>query len=383
MKILRLVLSIGPTSAPYNQFTLPVLDVHDVTLCTYFPSEQACDRRVDYQEGNGRLGGFLRNLRTLLRTRAFDVVHIHSPHLSLLFLLVALVTAPSLISRTVLHIHSSYATYRRRNRWMLLPGFLAYGRIICCSHSSRTGFPWLYRQLAGRRLMTICNGVDLARVDAAWRFREWGMCRRERDLRLISVGALRALKNHATVIHGLALTRANDVSLTIVGDGPQRRELEALVESLGLQNRVEFLGRLPRDAVLRRLWEADAFVSLSRGEGLPVAVLEAMSCHCPVILSDLPAHREIRSRRKDLVPLIHADDSRTLAHAIDAWSRMPLDVLRAWGADCREHVERTYALDFTLDQLEDVFDELDPTITPEWAIFCRCMRRKMRQRKAA
>ncbi len=383
MKILRLILSIGPTSAPYNQFTLPVLDAHDVTLCTYFPSEGTSDCRIDYHEGTGRLGDCARDLATLLRTRKFDVVHIHSPHLALLFLLVAVVTRPSLISRTVLHVHSSYGVYRRRNRWMLLPGFLAFGRIVCCSHSSRKGFPWWYRLVAGRRLSTICNGVDLQRVDAAWKSPEWGTCRRVRDLRLISVGALRSLKNHETVIKGLAHSHGKDVCLTIVGGGPARSQLEDVAKQLGVSQRVRFVGQIARDDVLRRMWEADAFVSLSRGEGLPVAVLEAMSCHCPVVLSDIPAHREIRGRRTDLIPLLAPDDSQGLGRAIDAWRTMPLDVLRAWGADCRQHVERAYSLEGMLDQLEDLFDELDPTITPEWAMFCRCIRQKVRQRKAA
>jgi glycosyltransferase involved in cell wall biosynthesis len=38
---------------------------------------------------------------------------------------------------------------------------------------------------------------------------------------------------------------------------------------------------------------ADVFVSLSKYEGNPNAVLEAMACRCPVVLSDIPAHREI------------------------------------------------------------------------------------------
>ncbi len=376
MKILRLVLSIGPTSAPYNQFTLPVLDVHDVTLCTYFPADAACDRRVDYREGNGQLWSFLQSLSALLRARSFDVVHVHSPHLGLLFLLVALVTQRSLISRTVLHIHSSYGVYRRRNRWMLLPGFFSFGRIICCSHSSRNSFPRLYQLAAGQRLSAICNGVDLQRVDSAWRFQEWGAFRRTRDLRLISVGSLRPLKNHETVIRGLAHARARDVSLTIVGDGSVRHQLECLALDLGVAQRVQFVGRVARDETLRLMWQADAFVSLSRGEGLPVAVLEAMSCHCPAVLSNIPAHQEIRGRRKDLIPLLGPDDTAGVARAIDAWSTMPLDVLRAWGGDCRQHVERTYSLELMLDQLEDVFEELDPTITPEWALFCRCLRRR-------
>ncbi len=385
MKILRLVLRIGPTSAPYNQFTLPLLDAHDVTLCTYHRVTEAADCRIDLAEGDGRLRGYVKRLWTLLRARPFDVVHVHSPHLALLFLVVGLFAAPRLVLRSILHVHSSYHVLRWRNRWMLLPAFMLFGRVVCCSNASRRSFPWLYRTLAGRRLLTICNGVDLRRVDRVWTPLGAGTIDRGRDLELVSIGNLRPLKNHETVIRALASVNARDVRLTIISDGPSRAALVQLAKELGVGDRVQLVGQIARDAVLQYLWRADAFVSMSLGEGLPVAVLEAMSCHCPVALSDIPPHREIRGRRAGLIPLFEPDDDRQLAEAIDDWASMPLDVLRAWGADCRQHVEWDYSLDWMLDQFQVVLDEFDPSVvpTPEWNVFCRSVGTKRRTRRVA
>jgi glycosyltransferase involved in cell wall biosynthesis len=68
--------------------------------------------------------------------------------------------------------------------------------------------------------------------------------------------------------------------------------------------------------------DADVYVSTSRGEGLPVAVLEAMACRVPVILSDIPEHREIVGD-VDVVPLVAPDDVAGFAAAIERFRQMP------------------------------------------------------------
>jgi glycosyltransferase involved in cell wall biosynthesis len=373
MRILRLMPRIGPTSAPYTQFTLPRLSQHTVTLCTFFPGEPPPDRRLDYREGTGGILGFMTGLWPLLRQRPFDVVHVHAPQMGFMFLIVALLARARLLSRTVMHVHGSYATYRRTDRWLLLPMFLCCGRVVCCSHASRRSFPWWYRFLAGRRFVTICHGVDLDHVDRLWPYQAAIVGTEPQPLNLVTVGRLHALKNHATVIRALAQATTRSARLTVIGDGPLLEPLRTLVEDLGLQARVIFTGKIPRDQTLQRLWDADGFISMSYGEGLPLAVLEAMGCFCPVVLSDIPPHREIRGRREDLIPLLRATDVTALARAIDAWDRMPADVRRCWGADCRLHIEHRFALPRMLNKLDDLFDELSPAATPEWEIFRRCL----------
>lgn len=84
-----------------------------------------------------------------------------------------------------------------------------------------------------------------------------------------------------------------DLELRIAGHGPERPHLEALARELGVEDRVRFLGRLDEAEVVKALREADLFVNPSEGEGLPNAVLEAMATGLPVVLSDIPPHREL------------------------------------------------------------------------------------------
>ena len=104
-------------------------------------------------------------------------------------------------------------------------------------------------------------------------------------LRLIFVGRLASQKHPERLIEALPLI-ASPVSLTLVGDGEDRAELEALVAKLGLRN-VEFKGILRGDELLQAYREADVFVISSDREGMSLAILEAMAAGLPIIGSDV------------------------------------------------------------------------------------------------
>ncbi len=81
------------------------------------------------------------------------------------------------------------------------------------------------------------------------------------------------------------------VRLTLVGDGPQRAQLERWVDRWGLSASVEFTGALPREAVIERLQQATVFALPMRTrwrglnpEGLGLAALEAAACGLPVLV---------------------------------------------------------------------------------------------------
>lgn len=109
-------------------------------------------------------------------------------------------------------------------------------------------------------------------------------------VRLLAVGRLVEKKGFHLLLEALADFDPALWSLTIVGDGPERRALEAAAASLP----VTFAGQLSREALTRADAEADVAVfpsvraSSGDQDGLPVALLEAMASGCAVIVSDLP-----------------------------------------------------------------------------------------------
>jgi glycosyltransferase involved in cell wall biosynthesis len=110
---------------------------------------------------------------------------------------------------------------------------------------------------------------------------------------ILNVGRLVEGKGQAELVRALpcVVERHPGARLVIAGEGPFRGRLERLIGELSLAGRVFLAGT--RSDIPELLGEADVFVSASRSEGLPGAVVEAMLTAVPVVLSDIGVHREM------------------------------------------------------------------------------------------
>ncbi len=121
--------------------------------------------------------------------------------------------------------------------------------------------------------------------------------------RALFVGRFHAQKNLSALVEqfGAAARKlpSKTLRLEIVGDGPQRPEVEARISELGLQDRVALLGWLPREELLKVYRRADCLVNPSIGEGLPNVVLEAMACGLPVIASRVAGNDTLVKHREN------------------------------------------------------------------------------------
>ncbi len=77
------------------------------------------------------------------------------------------------------------------------------------------------------------------------------------------------------------LSQLPDTKFVVVGDGPERAKLEALIDELGIRSSAHMLGR--RDDMPAIYASLDLMVSSSRREGLPMAILEAMASRLPIV----------------------------------------------------------------------------------------------------
>lgn len=356
LRILRIILAIRETSAPYNQFSLPWAEKHDISICSYFPSDITPSKAITLFEGDGSVRGFFRALRAALDAKDYDIIHVHSPHLGLMFLIATLFAYRRFAPSTILTVHDSYQNYKPRNRLMFIPVFALFQRIVCCGQASYDSFPAFYRWLAGKRLCAIPNGLDISRVDRIAASIE-PQPQPLSEFTVTAISRLVEIKNPSTFLAAFQQNADPSSRLVYIGDGPLRDALRTQRSEAGMEDQIELTGLIPREKVFEYLLNTDLFVSTSRGEGLPVSVLEAMACNCPVVLSDIPPHREIAADLSD-IPLVSPDDVAGFARAITKFRDMPKAERARIGRLCRKRVEERFSLSAMHAAYEDIYMQL-------------------------
>jgi glycosyltransferase involved in cell wall biosynthesis len=223
--------------------------------------------------------------------------------------------AAALLTRTrwVLKESSSsliYTTYRRF--WFRF----AFGRLSdAVVANSAGGYDYWAPACRRHPLQLIPNGLPLGEIAESEAGRVSGFAFGPGVKVVLYAGRVDIGKNVEDLIAALARTAAEvPLAAVICGDGTHRRRVERMARDLGIADRVIFTG------YVNNLWDlmkrADLFVSMSRCEGRPNVVLEAMACGCPLVVSDIPAHREILDERTAL--FAGPDDPEGIASAIKA-----------------------------------------------------------------
>lgn len=342
IRVLHVILTLGETNSQYNEHCLPMVGARDLSICTYFEPQLTPPDEIALFPGDGSLRGFFRALRAAVDAGGYDAIHAHSPHTGLL-VPVALVAwrrfrrfRPSLLYT----VHDSFYDYKLRNQAMMVFALAAFERIVFCSHAAYESVPRIWKRVVRNRWTVIQNGADFDRVDrvlAASPPPDRGR------FTVLSVGRLEKVKDPVTLVEAFGRGTELDDHLVFVGAGAHRSAVIARAAELGLEGRVSFTGLIPRDDVFRRCAGADVFVSTSYGEGLPVAAMEAMASGCPVILSDIPPHRELIDG-VDFIPLIRPGDVDGFAREIRRFRHMPAGERLELGRRGRQHVTTRFAL---------------------------------------
>jgi glycosyltransferase involved in cell wall biosynthesis len=113
--------------------------------------------------------------------------------------------------------------------------------------------------------------------------------------KIVIVGVLLKYKGHDYLLEALArIKNQRKWSLLCIGQGPEKKRLEAKAKTLGIGNEVEFCGRIDwGDKLFKKLDESHLFVLSSLTEGLPSVMLEAMARALPVVATDVGGISEV------------------------------------------------------------------------------------------
>jgi len=151
------------------------------------------------------------------------------------------------------------------------------------------------------------------------------------------------------------LTKMNsELKLIMVGDGNYREKLETKVKRLNLEKKVIFVGY--QTDVHKYLLNADIFVNPSLFEGMPNAVIEAMSCGIYTICSDIPAHRFIIKDRKTGI-LFNNDSKEELIDEILNFYKQP-DVSKRIAQNSRLYAIKHFSMDSIIEKILDMYKKV-------------------------
>jgi glycosyltransferase involved in cell wall biosynthesis len=181
-------------------------------------------------------------------------------------------------------------------------------------------------------------------------------------VRVACVGTLHEVKGQVNLVRACALLRDRGVAVAcrLVGRGPDEPMLRRTIERLGLEDVVTLVGPLSRDGVIDELRAADVLVAPSvvsaRGqrEGIPVVLMEAMSCGLPVVASRLSGIPELVEHEQSGL-LVTPGRPDELADALARLAEDP-DLRRRLGTAGRATIERDFDLRTNATKLVRLFE---------------------------
>ncbi|MCC6907851.1 MAG: glycosyltransferase family 4 protein [Phycisphaerales bacterium] len=178
-----------------------------------------------------------------------------------------------------------------------------------------------------------------------------------RGKRLLFIGRFDPVKGLPLLIEAIdRLARDHpDVHLDLVGDGPLRGDLEAMVCGLELEKYITFHGYLSQAECRVRLQHADVLVISSFAEGIPVVLMEAMASRVAVLATNIAGIPELVEHGVSGV-LVPSGDGEALAQGLDQLLASPK--WREQLADAgRQRVERDFRSDLEAARLVHIFRE--------------------------
>lgn len=174
------------------------------------------------------------------------IVHLHSIRGSFSTLLSMIGTTYR--TRTVYTIHSTFTGFKIHNKILSLFNSIFSRRVVFVSEASYSAFPGIVKRLRHDKLSVIQNGVNLERIDSAIKDKVTTKYtdNSNSEVRCAYVARMVPLKNHTFLLDLLGLLENN---IRFIFIGKESTEIIEKAKELGIENRVDFTGLIPREEV--------------------------------------------------------------------------------------------------------------------------------------
>lgn len=249
----------------------------------------------------------------LIKKHGIEIVNIHYPAESFFYFafcrkLLSIKLITSVHGADMLPDGKAKAHYP----WPIRLLLNASDRIVAPSNAYREDVAMIFPHLR-EKMVSIHNGVDLTEFESPSGTRQCA----ERSRYLLCVAMHNEKKGIDVLLQGFARIQNNHplLRLVLAGDGPLRPQFEKLASSLGIAERVDFLGRQNRRQVMDLLRGCEIFVLASRSEPFGIVLLEAMACQKPIISTRVGGIPEIIEHKENGI-LIPPDNPAALAEAL-------------------------------------------------------------------
>ncbi|MBN1500077.1 MAG: glycosyltransferase family 4 protein [Spirochaetes bacterium] len=178
---------------------------------------------------------------------------------------------------------------------------------------------------------------------------------KENDYIITTVGRVIKRKAIDVAINAIARIKDKKVKLYVMGDGPEKENLQNLAADLGVQDRVIFLGFVDDEKKYRYLKASDVFIMTSLHEGFGIVFMEAMYAGLPVISTNHGGQTDFLFHEKNAL-LIDVGDVDACRKSIERIRKNP-DLAARFSANNKKAVKNFYAENVALQYLE-IFNSL-------------------------
>lgn len=349
-KIITIVNKVAVTSMPINEFTLYRNKHLDEEAIVFSLEKVPSDIKKIYSsfEVHSFPTSPIQYIKKLW-SYSDHIFHMHNARSAFLNTLLTLFF-PKRIFR-IMTVHNNFNTFNLINKLMIIFVCLFAKKVSFVSKASYDSFPKILKKIWKNKLFIITNGVDLGRVDDFLKDIEI----KQKDtssVNIINIGRLNEQKNQDVLLHVFSKLPSN-YFLTIIGQGDKKIHLLSLAKELKVDDRLNMTGLIPREEVYSNLINSDIFINTALWEGMPIAVLEAMACKIPVLLSNIPPHKEIDNLSS--MELI-SDSIDQYIDKIIQFSRLDKINLDSIKDENRKIVEENYSLKYMHQQYNNLYE---------------------------